>query len=38
MGSQVYVMVTSAGSCRTGENGCGRSGTGLCWQIVEDGR
>ena len=38
MGSQVYVMVTSAGSCRTGKIGCGSSGTGLCWQIVEDGR
>ena len=36
MGSQVYVMVTSAGSCRTGKIGCGNSGS-LCWQIVEDG-
>ena len=38
MRSQVYVMVTSAGSSRTGKIGCGCSGTGQSWQIVEDGR
>ena len=26
------------GSCRIGKIGCGSSGTGLCWQIVEDGQ